>query len=91
MYGGGIGADGKVFPGNSLILNLGIEYKLNQCWEIALDTRYEHQDISTFSGKHGYDENGLLLLCGLPSSERLSLAPSLEYHHNDRITIASGF
>lgn len=90
VYGGGLNTDGTVSPGQQVILNLGLEYKLNNNWEIALDLRYNHYNSSKFNGEAGCDIKGIPNSVGLPSSEQFSLAPSVEYHHNEHFTASAG-
>ena len=83
FYGGGPHTRGTVHPGNIFVTNLAFELSLNQYWQLGLDIRYEHQNKSPFTGK-------TLLPTGLPSSERFSLAPCIEYTFNQDLSLATG-
>jgi hypothetical protein len=84
-YGGGPGTKGKVKPGGQLVINAALEYSLTKNWALGTDIHYEHINKSTFSGKTGS------LKAGLPSSERFSLAPCIEYSWNENLSAALGY
>ncbi len=87
-YGGTFDTKGVVKPGDQVIVNLGIEASLNQCWALGTDIRYVHQNKSSFSGKKdtpiGHTAQGL------PSSEQFSIAPCIEYSWNANLSTAFG-
>jgi len=90
IFGGGLGTEGTVSAGDYYFLNLGIEYRLNDDWSVALDTRFDHGNSSKFSGDEGLDNERLINEFILPSSEQFSIAPSFEFHPTENFTIASG-
>ncbi len=82
-YGGTYGTDGNVKVGNTLNLDLGLEFSLNQRWVIATDIVYTASNKSSFSGSHGTTEFGLPAEVGAPSSDSFSLSPAIEYNVTD--------
>lgn len=75
LYGGTSITDGNVKPGHQLLANLAFEYSLTVNWILGLDIHYLHQNKSR-------SNHSLRAPLGLPSSEQLSLAPSVEYNPN---------
>lgn len=88
-YGGGLGANGELLVGNSWrsLVNLKLFYKTFSC---SLDALYEHHDSSTFYGYSGLNFFGRHSGTGQPSSERVSLAPSLAYQFPSQIGLMVG-
>lgn len=86
IFGGGVGTEGTISVGDAYFLNLGLEYRINDVWSIALDSRFDHQNSSRFSGNKGLETNEFFL----DSSEQFSLAPSLEYHRTQDLVIIIG-
>ncbi len=89
FYGGGPGTEGTAKPGNQFIANLAFEYSVNRFWALGIDMRYEHFNSSPFSGKKGIDP--ILFPTGRPSTERISIAPCLEYCYSEDFSLAGGF
>jgi len=89
-YGGGPKTNGNINPGNQFIANLGFEFSFTRYWAIGTDIHYERQDKSPFHGKRGFLADGSKPKVGLPSYERLSLAPCLEYNFNENFSLAWG-
>jgi hypothetical protein len=87
VYGGGLGTRGNVDPGDQFIANLAFEYSLTQNLGWGIDIHYEHQNRSPFSQK---EKSKTVPKAGLPSQERLSLAPCLEYNFNNLFSIEGG-
>jgi len=75
-YGGDISTSGTGYPGQSLYFYLSGEYSLNQQWVLALDSLFEYQKKSTFSG-HTIDH------VGTPPMLQFSVAPQLEYNFSN--------
>ncbi len=89
-YGGGLGTDGKVKPGNSLGIDIGYQYSLSQRWVFALDAIYLYFNSSNFSGKKGVDSNGTPFSVGSPSGDQLSFAPAIEYNPSSTFGMVAG-
>lgn len=89
-YGGTTNTHGTVKPGDEFIVNFAFQYSLSQLWVLGIDIRYDHQNVSQFSGKKGRFSNGVEAVVGLPSSEQFSLAPCLEYSWNENLSVAAG-
>lgn len=85
VYGGGPDTFGTVAPGNQYIANVALEYLFTKNWGTAIDIRYEHQDRCGFKSF-----KSLATPAGLPSSERFSLAPSIEYNRDENFSVAGG-
>jgi hypothetical protein len=86
-YGGDRDTRGKVSVGSTFSADLGIEVSLTQKWVVATDVVYTCSTKSTFSGDPGITASGERAIVGLPSSDQLSLSPSIEYN----VTSSSGF
>lgn len=89
-YGGGIGTDGTVNPGNVFTTDLGLEYTLTQHWVPAMDIVFTTSQKSTFSGKPGTTANGLPSVNNVPSGDEVSLAPAIEYNFSPNFGIIGG-
>lgn len=89
-YGGGHGTHGKVSVGNSFSTDLGIEVSLTQKWVFATDVAYTCQAKSTFRGNPGDASEGIVPTNGAPSSDQLSLSPSIEYNVSDSAGFIGG-
>ncbi len=88
-YGGGIGTNGKVNPGNKFSLGFGYEFSIVQKIVFALDISYEYTNKSTFKGI-AKTNNGKVATVGTPSSDILSLAPAIEYNFSQNLSLISG-
>lgn len=84
VYGGGKGTRGRVFPGNSLLIDFAWEYNLTQRWVLALDTVYAHSNKTRFSGRSPAAP------VGSPSSENFNIAPAIEYNFSANIGLIGG-
>jgi hypothetical protein len=89
-YGGGFDTEGHVEPGTIFTGICSFEYNLNQNWSLALDTYWNHENLTSFSGDTGIDEDGLPAEIGTPSSDTLSFAPALEYGFSENCGIIGG-
>ncbi|EKE08021.1 MAG: hypothetical protein ACD_17C00394G0004 [uncultured bacterium] len=89
-YGGGFGTNGKIWVGHSWqsLVNMQIFYKNSLFF--SLDGLYEHMDASPFYGHPGLSFYGTYCNTHQPSSERVSLAPSLGYQCPSGIGIMIG-
>lgn len=74
-YGGNQETKGKVPPSQRFLAFLSGEYSLSQRWVITLDSFFEYQLKSSFSGKSGSTE-----LQNLDSKITITLAPEVEYN-----------
>ncbi|MEM8728039.1 MAG: hypothetical protein AAGE99_04955 [Chlamydiota bacterium] len=89
-YGGGIGTNGRVRPGNSIEVDTSIEFSFSQKWVLALDLTYSYANRTTFSGMKGETANQKPASVGGPSNESLSCAPALEYNPSDHLGLLAG-
>ena len=89
-YGGGVGTNGRVYPGSIFTAIFASEFSLNQNWVISLDTQYNHTNTTTFNGQAGFSSPGILNNVGGPSRESISFAPALEYNLSDHAGFIGG-
>ncbi len=89
-YGGGHHTRGKVKVGNTLNVDLGVEFSLTQKWVFATDVAYTYSNKSTFTGNPGVTDAGTPAKNGAPSSDQLSLAPAIEYNVSDSAGFIGG-
>lgn len=82
-YGGAKGTRGKVYPGNTLVALVGLEYTLSVNWALACDIGYSHQNKTRFSGKTPSPVGG-------PSNEEFSIAPAFEYNWSGNVGLIAG-
>lgn len=90
IYGGSFDTKGRVSPGGQYIFNLAMEFSFTRHFVIGMDIDYVHQNKSVFSGNPGLGVNEVIPPVGLPSSDLLSLAPTVEYTFNDNFGILGG-
>lgn len=89
-YGGGFGTKGKVHFGNYFKGDFGYEFSVTQKIVWALDVVYEYYAKKTFRGINGINDDGSPVIVGGPSSQRLSLAPAVEYNFTPDIALVGG-
>jgi hypothetical protein len=89
-YGGGLGTNGKVHPGNIFESIASFDFSFSRNWAASLDTVWHHVDRAIFSGESGLDKNGDPVVFSNPSSELFSLAPALEYNFSDALGLSCG-
>ena len=90
-YGGGVGTNGKVRPGNSFNADVGLEWSINQKWAVATDIVYQTNNRTKFNGTPGINPlTGLENKIGSGSSDFLQIAPGIEYNWNDSLGIIGG-
>lgn len=89
-YGGGFGADAKVFPGQAFTTACGIEITLAQTWAFALDLLGNWEATTKYSGFPGELISGIPAPLGLPPSIQYSLAPAIEYNWNENLGVIGG-
>lgn len=85
VYGGTFDTDGKVYPGNTLICEMGMELSITRNWVFAADINYTHKNKTKFFGNAG-----TFGIVGRPSSEQVSFAPAIEYNWNINVGIITG-
>ena len=83
-YGGAAGTHGTVYPGQSLVAEIGAEYTLTENWVLACDWAATWAKRTKFVGERGGTK------VGDGSSAQFSLAPAIEYNWNSRVGIISG-
>ncbi|MCB1072779.1 MAG: hypothetical protein H7A41_08060 [Chlamydiales bacterium] len=89
-YGGGIGTNGRVRPGNGIAVDTSIELSFTQKWVLAIDLAYTYANHTTFSGHKGRTPAGGIASVGGPSNDNLSCAPALEYNPSDHLGFLAG-
>ncbi|MDR3623730.1 MAG: hypothetical protein P4L16_01155 [Chlamydiales bacterium] len=89
-YGGGFGTGGVVFPGCQTIALLSYEYQITQNWVLATDFVYTHQNQSRFKGNPGVTAFNTVATVGGPSTDQLSMSPSLEYNFSQNLGLFVG-
>ncbi len=83
-YGGSSKTSGIVYPGQSMVAEIGTEYTLTKNWVFACDFVANWSKRTKFVGESG----GAAI--GSGSSAQFSLAPAIEYNWNSQIGIISG-
>ena len=89
-YGGGTGANGKAYPGETFQAIISFELTLTQNLVLALDNVYTHTNRTTFTGNPGKTSNGLPAKNSEPSSEQITFAPAIEYNFSSTLGIIAG-
>jgi hypothetical protein len=89
-YGGATNTAGKVYPGHTFRLLVGLEYSLTQRWTLALDLRAVYQSKTTFSGQKGLTSTGRVASIGGPANTNYSMAPAIEYNFNKKMGLVAG-
>ncbi|HLB52365.1 MAG TPA: hypothetical protein VJK48_01475 [Chlamydiales bacterium] len=89
-YGGGFGTKGIVQPGGIFQSDIGIEWTVNQPWVLALDIVYTFQNRTTFHGNPGVTADGTPASVGGGYSDKLSLAPAIEYNFSGKMGLIGG-
>lgn len=89
-YGGGFGSQGKLLVGNEWQSLLNVQFFYSNGIVLSLDALYEHHDASLFYGNPGLNFFGKRCKRHQPSSERVSIAPSVAYQFPSNIGIMVG-
>lgn len=105
-YGGGTSTRGWIYPGNTYILLLGLEYNLTKHWVLALDAAGIWSNRTRFSGQKGFIAGTNLpatvvnrfarffnleeASIGGAPSRQFSLAPAVEYLFNPSVGMIAG-
>jgi len=90
VYGGGLGTQGIVYPGNTIITSVSAEIGLSRNWVFCTDIQYIHKNKTKFFGNPGFIAPGIPATVGSPASEEFSIAPGIEYNWNPNIGIIAG-
>lgn len=90
VYGGGLGTQGIVYPGNTIISSVSTEIGLSRNWVFSTDIQYIHKNKTKFFGNPGFIAPGILATVGGPASEEFSIAPGIEYNWNQHVGIIAG-
>lgn len=90
VYGGGFGTSGTVSPGNTFNFVGAFEYSLTQRWVIASDLQITDVQKATFKGNAGSNLGGGGASMGSPSSDSITITPSIEYNINDNFGFIGG-
>lgn len=90
VYGGGFGARGTAYPGQSLFMLGGMELQIDQNWVFALDIIYRHLNKSRFKGYSGVDRRGNLMSIEINAAEAFSLNPAFEYNFDEKSGLIFG-
>ena len=88
-YGGGFGTRGHVRPGNTLSVDYGFEFSINQQWVLATDVVYSATNRTKFHGNPGL-RDGSPASVGNGYSDNLSLSPAIEYNFNENVGLIAG-
>ena len=70
--------------------NFAYELSITQKIVLALDLIYEYYDKKTFKGINGTNLDGTPATVGGLCSDKLSLAPAIEYNFTEDISLVSG-
>lgn len=89
-YGGGIGTNGHIRPGNEIAVDTSIELSFTQKWVFAIDLVYTYTNHTNFSGHKGRTAAGQIASVGSPSNDNLSCAPALEYNPSEHLGLLAG-
>ncbi|MBI3901151.1 MAG: hypothetical protein HY324_03250 [Chlamydiia bacterium] len=89
-YGGGYGADARIFPGQNMTCVLSAEVNVTQNIAFAFDCVGEFASRDTYTGDVGALPNGEFAPLGFHSSTQLSLAPAIEYNWSNNMGIIGG-
>ncbi len=99
-YGGGFDTDGRVIPGQSLFLDLGLELALSTHVALALDATAQFWHRDHFSGNTGMAPSEVFTAnplrstssarVGAQSAAQFTLAPAIEYNWNEMWGIILG-
>lgn len=89
VYGGEMGTNGFIRPGQNLIAFISGEYSFSQRWAFVFDTEFNYQRKSSkFSGNPGPNLSKSDI--GLPESVQISFAPALSYNFSDNTGLLAG-
>jgi hypothetical protein len=90
VYGTSAGFRGHVHPGQSFVGDLGFEYSLTQNLVLAMDVNWEHDGNTRITGSYLQPAELSSVLQESGASQRLYLAPALEYNWSPRMGLIAG-
>lgn len=89
-YGGGIGTDARVQPGNELVLDFSFEYSIKQNWVFASDFVFRSFEPTTYTGNPGLTDAGTQATLGGDKGYVFSIAPAIEYNPSENLQFIAG-
>lgn len=89
-YGGRFGTTGRVYPGSVTTLAVAGEYTITRHVALALDVSLQIAEATRFSGTAGVDASGNPATLGRGYSERITVAPAMEYNWNQYVGVIAG-
>jgi hypothetical protein len=90
VYGGGRGANARLFPSQTLWIDWGLELSLSQNWALALDILNVWGSATHYSGSPGVLADGSKAFLGNGPSFQCSLAPAIEYNWSANFGMIAG-
>jgi hypothetical protein len=90
VYGTSAGFRGHVHPGQSFVGDLGLEYSITQQVVVAMDVNWEHDASTRVTGSYLHPAELSTLVQESGASQRLYLAPALEYNWSSRMGVIAG-
>lgn len=90
-YGGNANTSGSVHVGNQKSFDIATELTLAKHWVAVMEAYWAHRSGTYFVGAPGASAAGIPLSIGHGSVDTISLAPALEYNHNEHIGIIAGY
>jgi hypothetical protein len=90
VYGTTPGFRGRVYPGDSILVDGAFEYSLTRNWVLALDVVYEHDSNTRIAGPDLKGSPPLRVELNSGTGHTWSLAPAVEYNFNSRVGVIAG-
>jgi hypothetical protein len=90
VYGTAPGFQGRVRPGDSILVDGAFEYSLTRNWVLALDVVYEHDSNTRIAGLDFHGSAPLPVELNSGTGHTWSLAPAVEYNFNSRVGVIAG-
>ena len=90
VYGGGYGANARLFPGQIITFLTSAEVSLSQNWCFSIDLVGEWGSSDHYTGFSGILPTGETAPLGRPSSAQFSMAPAIEYNWSSNLGIIGG-
>lgn len=89
-FGGYSNTNARLFPGQGLAADLGLEYTLSQNWVLACDFVGAWSASNHYSGDPGTLPNGSKAVLQTGSANQYSLAPAIEYNWSENLGVIGG-
>jgi hypothetical protein len=89
-FGGYSNTNARLFPGQNVEADLGLEYTLSQNWVLACDFVGAWSASNHYSGDPGTLPSGAKAVLQTGSSNQYSLAPAIEYNWNANLGVIGG-